>query len=628
MMRQRNIVLLSDGTGNSSAKLNKTNVWRLYQALDLAGDKQIAFYDDGVGTSGFKPLKLLGGLFGWGLSRNIRDLYLQLCDHYRHVDPGDDAIDHIYIFGFSRGAFTARTLAGLIAKCGILDKASEQAVPVSTWRWRQRRASIDSAEGLQAGVNLAYRSYRYGYSAVLTNIWRWFTRWVYHEIPKPEEFRASYGRPVKITFVGVFDTVAAVGLPIDELSLLMDRLIYPHRFSDQDLSKDVQRACHALAVDDERHSFHPVLWNEEKETDPDRITQVWFPGMHSDVGGGYADEGLAYTPLKWMIDRVKRSAGNETGLDFRDDAITHIESRTNASARMHNARSGFGVYYRYKPRDIDRLCHRPESAAPVVIEAPKVHHSIFDRVATGTDGYAPIGIPASYRLVDAGGTISEGCEGEDQRDVRGALLDRAKNHVFWRRIQYFLFALTTLGFAALPFLSPPVPSGGRVERFAAWLGELFGVLGPLIPAFLSHWFDSWIDGLIQVWPWALALAVIYLGLLSWERFVRTNTVRLSELAWWPIRFPNRPRPHPASAGRFENLAKRLRTSPLARSGYRFVTRKALPVTSFILAFLFLINVGYRLIMPIPVVEAGDCVPVSGETACDTGDPVPVETPEF
>src|SRR5688500_5219105 len=82
----RKIILLSDGTGNSAAKLNKTNVWALYQALDLGGDDQIAFYDDGVGTSGFRPFRLLGGALGWGLSRNIRDLYEFLCRHYRAGD--------------------------------------------------------------------------------------------------------------------------------------------------------------------------------------------------------------------------------------------------------------------------------------------------------------------------------------------------------------------------------------------------------------------------------------------------------------------------------------------------------------------------------------------------------------
>ena len=111
----RNIILLSDGTGNSAAKLNKTNVWRLYQALELSDGSQIAFYDDGVGTSGFKPLKLLGGALGVGLARNVRDLYRLLCQHYLGPDK-DYAGDRIYIFGFSRGAFTARILADLICK--------------------------------------------------------------------------------------------------------------------------------------------------------------------------------------------------------------------------------------------------------------------------------------------------------------------------------------------------------------------------------------------------------------------------------------------------------------------------------------------------------------------------------
>src|SRR3954469_24949288 len=109
----RNIVLLSDGTGNAAGKLFKTNVWRTYQALDLSSINQIAFYDDGVGTSSIKPLAILGGAFGWGLKRNVLALYRFLCEAYQ---PGD----RIYLFGFSRGAFTVRMLAGLIASKGVL----------------------------------------------------------------------------------------------------------------------------------------------------------------------------------------------------------------------------------------------------------------------------------------------------------------------------------------------------------------------------------------------------------------------------------------------------------------------------------------------------------------------------
>ena len=110
----KNIVLLSDGTGNSSSKIFKTNVWRLYQALDLTdSQKQIAYYDDGVGTSSFKPFAILGGVFGFGLKRNVIDIYSFCCRNYRPSDK-------IYGFGFSRGAFTIRVVAGFIARIGLV----------------------------------------------------------------------------------------------------------------------------------------------------------------------------------------------------------------------------------------------------------------------------------------------------------------------------------------------------------------------------------------------------------------------------------------------------------------------------------------------------------------------------
>jgi uncharacterized protein (DUF2235 family) len=113
-MSIKNIVLLSDGTGNSSAKVLKTNVWRPYQALDLSDpERQIAYYDDGVGTSSFKPLAILGGVFGIGLKRNVIDIYSFCCRNYRDGD-------RIYGFGFSRGAFTIRVVAGFIARIGLI----------------------------------------------------------------------------------------------------------------------------------------------------------------------------------------------------------------------------------------------------------------------------------------------------------------------------------------------------------------------------------------------------------------------------------------------------------------------------------------------------------------------------
>src|SRR6266567_1968225 len=104
----RKIILLSDGTGNSAAKVWRTNVWRVFESLDLSGSDQVAFYDDGVGTSSFKPVAIMGGAFGYGLKRNVLDLYKFLCRNYQSSD------DEIFDFGFSRGAFTIRVLIGLV----------------------------------------------------------------------------------------------------------------------------------------------------------------------------------------------------------------------------------------------------------------------------------------------------------------------------------------------------------------------------------------------------------------------------------------------------------------------------------------------------------------------------------
>ena len=115
----RNIVLLSDGTGNSAAKVWRTNVWRTFEALDLSGNDQVAFYDDGVGTSTFKPWAILGGAFGFGLKRNVVDIYKFACRNYR------DESDNLYGFGFSRGAFTIRVVIGLILNQGLVSADNE-----------------------------------------------------------------------------------------------------------------------------------------------------------------------------------------------------------------------------------------------------------------------------------------------------------------------------------------------------------------------------------------------------------------------------------------------------------------------------------------------------------------------
>jgi uncharacterized protein (DUF2235 family) len=120
-MSGKRIILLSDGTGNSASQVWKSNVWRVFESLDLRGSEQVAFYDDGVGTSSFKPLAILGGAFGWGLKRNVLDIYKFLCLNYK---PGDQ----IFAFGFSRGAFTIRVLVGLVLSQKLVTGATDAEV--------------------------------------------------------------------------------------------------------------------------------------------------------------------------------------------------------------------------------------------------------------------------------------------------------------------------------------------------------------------------------------------------------------------------------------------------------------------------------------------------------------------
>jgi uncharacterized protein (DUF2235 family) len=201
----RNIIVLSDGTGNSSAKAFRTNVWKMYRALDLADPKklkeprQFAFYDNGVGTSAFRPLGLLGGVFGVGLARNVRDLYAFICRTYR---PGD----RIYVFGFSRGAFTVRVLVGLLLNQGVVPYSGNEA----------------ELNRLVRAAYRAYRAERFETDFGLEVPFRWLRDRVidgWNLIRRRPAYNATLNRgregteeELKIEFVGVWDTVAAYGL--------------------------------------------------------------------------------------------------------------------------------------------------------------------------------------------------------------------------------------------------------------------------------------------------------------------------------------------------------------------------------------------------------------------------------
>src|SRR4051812_21294648 len=370
----RNIVLFSDGTGNSSAKVFKTNVWRMYEAVDLGPSPpdqrdQISFYDDGVGTSGFKLLAALGGAFGWGLKRNVLDLYRYACRNYRDGDQ-------IYGFGFSRGAFTIRIVISLIASQGLVESEDESEL--------NRKSSC------------AYREFRRAFQPRkfkgLTRFGRGLRDWFIARYDRSKHlppYDRNDNHDANIRFVGVWDTVAAYGGPITEITRAIDNWIYPLSMPNYELDEKIECARHALALDDERDAFWPLLWDEVAEASAadaakaakldalakarktkseaqqkkyraeatywgereehfrKRMQQVWFCGMHADVGGGYPDESLSYVSLLWMIEEAKAA-----GLRTLDTIKDRYFALANSYGPMHNSRSGFGAYYRYQPRKI------------------------------------------------------------------------------------------------------------------------------------------------------------------------------------------------------------------------------------------------------------------------------------
>ena len=555
----RIIFLFSDGTGNSSAKLQKTNVWRFYEALDLGSPPaganpnrplQIAYYDNGVGTSSVPLLAALGGVFGFGLARNVRGLYTYLCRNYR---PGD----RIFVMGFSRGAFTIRLLAGLVAQMGIV-RADREAL-------------------LELKVHDAWRLFRQDFNPYVFTWPTRFLRWCGRGLINFK--RAIFGQPAfgrsldetdsnrprpDVDFVGVWDTVSAYGGPIVEFTRAIDMMVWPLSMNDFRLNPKIKCARHALAIDDKRDSFIPLPWDEKHESDlvanmvvdPDRLQQVFFAGMHADVGGGYADESLSLVSLVWMIEQAKRC-----GARLLPVAEDRIRRMANDFGPMHDSRNGIGMLYRYQIRPIIAWLRprRPASwpqldpatergpvkpgtspatpswfnigaqrrrvfgrrALPLLMSPITVHRSVTDRLDNGTDGYAPNNLPVMLRVVD-----DKSIEIERRTNPMVARSAGWTDQIVaFRRTAYFA-TIAMFGLLLwLPFL--PVID----EKKHPWLHALFSVAnddrdlsGPLytivrglLPGFAHRWTDVWVAKFWLTLPVvAITIGVIALG-VKFER---------------------------------------------------------------------------------------------------------------
>jgi hypothetical protein len=469
----KRIILLSDGTGNSASKVWKSNVWRVFESLDLRGNDQIAFYDDGVGTSSFKPLALLGGVFGWGLKRNVLDIYKFLCENYQQGDQ-------IFGFGFSRGAFTMRVVIGLILNQGLV-------------------TGVTDAE-LYQKAKMAYRAYR-------AERFHTFLRleWPFRKLRDLGLFllgarydKSENTQVESIDFVGVWDTVAAYGLPIDEMARGVSQWIWPLELPNRNFDDRIKRACHALSLDDERTTFHPVLWNEQG-VPRERLTQVWFAGVHSNVGGGYPDDSLAYIPLYWMMREAQ-----SRGLQFKTipnqptnpdpDMMAFAEWRRDKDGRLYDSRNGLGGYYRYGPRriaDLSRMRFSWREGDRVDNNPPTIHETAIIRAQKGAHRYAPIGIPQRYDLLtDTGIQPQAKLETQARAVARCDLQEQIWNDVWRRRIIYFVTVFASLYIAIYP-LSRVIPSSGEFTSPLSLVSGAIRAVGHVLPGALTLWVDAY-----------------------------------------------------------------------------------------------------------------------------------------
>lgn len=295
----KNIVVCCDGTGNDFSG-QPTNVAKLFAALDRSDPTaQVAFYDPGVGTDtepGAQNVfarsyrKITGLAFGRGVFRNVIDGYGFLMENYERGD-------RVYLFGFSRGAYTARALAGMLHKIGLLERGATSLLPYALRLFRtfpRRRKKQDE-------------------------------HW-----EEVRRFRESFTRPCRTHFVGAWDTVNSIGAWGTVKSLRPLRTIGLQggtRLNYTASNPGIRHGRHAVSIDEKRSHFRTNLWNQVHSDDHQ---EVWFAGVHSDVGGGYAETGLSDVALRWMLDAASRFQ-----LLLKDDAFEDVDP--DATDKLHNS---------------------------------------------------------------------------------------------------------------------------------------------------------------------------------------------------------------------------------------------------------------------------------------------------
>lgn len=350
----KRLILCCDGTWNSADQEDKgapcpTNVVKLgYRVAKRDGSiPQIVYYDQGVGTGNVLD-RLTGGAFGQGLEENIHDAYRFLVGNY---EPGDE----LCLFGFSRGAYTARSIGGMVRKCGVLGREFVQHYRDAIALYRSEHLPTDPAA-------IKFR----------------------------KDYSVSGGEDIKIKFIGVWDTVGALGIPLRGMRWLTRG---EHQFHDTELSGVVENAYHALAIDERRAPFAPTLWMY-KPKPGQTIEQMWFCGVHSDVGGGYPERGLSDITLDWMVGKARGA-----GLVFDDAAVKAHALAPDSRAMLHNSKTGFYRLTAGLDRAIGWASKNPD-ASDATARRDDPTQSVHDSVRTRWDNdptYRPPALRAYFK---------------------------------------------------------------------------------------------------------------------------------------------------------------------------------------------------------------------------------------
>lgn len=336
----KRLIICADGTWNyrdqqddGTHLRHATNVTKLARAVlarSKDGTDQVAIYHDGVGTQ--KGLEhITGGATGEGIEGNIRDLYRSIA--YNYADG-----DEIYLFGFSRGAYTVRTLAGFMHHFGLLQKFDDFFVPdlFAEYELRKDLATVRT--------DPRFRNLR---------------------DPRPCP-------PIK--FIGVWDSVGALGLP-GPLGAILNGSRFAYH--DVDLNPNIQNAYHALAIDEQRVPFQPSLWTRPNGW-TGKLEQTWFCGVHCNVGGGYTPDGLANEALHWLIEKAEAH-----GVEFDVNYLTHFRPCFNSNLN-DSMTLMYGLLGHYQ-RPIGQ--HRDDGE--------QIHQSVLDRIKLAALNYAPTNLPAA-----------------------------------------------------------------------------------------------------------------------------------------------------------------------------------------------------------------------------------------